>query len=225
MRTAIPTLLFISILAHATDPFAGVEKETVPVTDNIYMLVGPRGNIGVSDGEDGILMVDDQCKPLADRIKAALAEINKGAPTIVLNTHYHGDHTGRNIAFGKDSIIMAHKNARIRLVNGDTQGTFPEHALPMVTYTEAASIRFNGEEVALIQTGHSHTDGDTMVHFTESNMIHMGDNLFKGMFPYIDLNAGGSIDGFIATTQQVIDMSSNETKIIPGHGKLASRAD
>ena len=225
MRTAILTLLFVSSLASATDPFADVEIETVVVTDNIYMLVGAGGNIGVSNGKDGVLMVDDQYEPLADRIKAALKEINDEAPTFVLNTHYHGDHTGSNIVFGEDSIIMAHKNVRIRLINGDTQGNFPEHALPMVTYSEAASIHFNGEEVALIHTGHSHTDGDTMVRFTESDVIHMGDNLFNGMFPYIDLNAGGSVEGFIATTRSVIEMSSGDTKIIPGHGKLASRAD
>ncbi len=224
----IPTLGFLllaatSIQSHSEDRFANVEINTIEVTDNIYMLIGAGGNIGVSNGPDGLLMIDDQFQPLAAKIKTALAEINPQAPTFLLNTHYHGDHTGGNPEFGKDSIIMAHKNVRIRLVNGDNK--LPEHALPVITYTEAASIHFNGEEIALIHTGSGHTDGDTMVHFTESNVLHMGDNFFRDRFPYVDLDAGGSVSGLVSTIEKILALADEDTKIIPGHGDLASKQD
>lgn len=223
--SALLVTSLISINSFAQDRFANVEIQTLKVTDNIYMLIGAGGNIGVSNGDDGMLMIDDQFEPLADKIKASLAAINPEAPTFLLNTHYHGDHTGGNVAFGEDSIIMAHKNVRVRLINGDTQGNFPESALPVITYTDAASIHFNGEEIALIHTGASHTDGDTMVHFTESNVLHMGDNFFRDRFPYVDLGAGGSVKGLIKTINLVLEMVDEDTKIIPGHGDLATKAD
>lgn len=220
--TTLLALLLTTQLSVAADRFANVQIETIKVTDNIYMLTGAGGNIGVSNGDDGVLMIDDQYRPMAEKIKAALAEINPQAPTFLLNTHYHGDHTGGNIEFGEDSIIMAHKNVRVRLLGDEA---LPEHALPMVTYTEAASIHFNGEEVALIHTGASHTDGDTIVHFTESNVVHMGDNFFRDMFPYVDLGAGGSVQGLMKTIRTVLEMVDAETQLIPGHGALAKKED
>jgi glyoxylase-like metal-dependent hydrolase (beta-lactamase superfamily II) len=209
----------------AEDRFAGVEIKTQKLTENIYMLVGAGGNIGISSGADGVLMIDDQYRPLAGKIKAALAPINKDAPTFLLNTHYHGDHTGGNIEFGTDSIIMAHENVRVRLINGNTSVGTPDHALPMITYTDRASIHFNDEEVALIHTGASHTDGDTMVHFKSSNVIHMGDNFFNKRFPYVDLGAGGSVEGLKVSIEKVLSLADKNTQIIPGHGELATPAD
>jgi glyoxylase-like metal-dependent hydrolase (beta-lactamase superfamily II) len=190
------------------------------------MLMGAGGHIGVSYGSDGMLMIDDQFEPLAGKIKAALKTIGPEAPTFLLNTHYHGDHTGANVAFGDDSIIMAHQNVRIRLIDGDKDGKLPKSALPVITYTKQASLHFNDEEIVLLHTPSSHTDGDTVVHFTGSNVIHMGDAFFKDLFPYVDIKAGGSVDGLIDSIEAILEVVSDDTKIIPGHGDgPANKAD
>jgi cyclase len=224
LLTAIVTLFSLHLQA-ADNPFANTKIKIIPVTEGIYMLSGSGGHIGISYGADGMLMIDDQYGPLAEKIKAALKTIGPEAPTFLLNTHYHGDHTGSNAAFGKDSVIMAHKNVRIRLIN-DEENKLAPVALPVVTYTEEASIHFNGEEIVLLHTPNAHTDGDTVAHFTGSNVIHMGDNFFNGLFPYVDLGAGGSVDGLIESIEAILEIVGEDTKIIPGHGAgPANRAD
>ena len=222
-------LIFLTILSTwaqaAEDRWAKIQIKIVPVTDNIFMLEGAGGNIGVSNGDDGMLMIDDQFEPLAGKIKTALKTISAEAPTFLLNTHYHGDHTGGNAKFGSDSIIMAHHNVRIRLINEDTEGNYPAEALPVITYAENASIHFNGDEIHLIHTPSGHTDGDSMIHFKGSNVVHMGDNFFKDKFPFVDIGAGGSVKGLIASVEKMLPLMDADTKIIPGHGSLANKAD
>ena len=213
-------------LQAADNPYADVEVKVVPLTDSISMLMGAGGHIGVSYGPDGMLMIDDQFEPLAGKIKEALKTIGPEVPTFLLNTHYHGDHTGGNVAFGDDSIIMAHQNVRIRLVDGDKDGKLPKSALPVITYTHQASLHFNGEEIVLLHTPSSHTDGDTVVHFSDSNVIHMGDIFFKDLFPYVDIGAGGTVDGLIGSIEAILEIVEDDTKIIPGHGDgPANKAD
>ncbi len=220
---ALLSLLIIQSATAAEDRFADVEIRTEPVAGNIYVLYGDGGNIGVSRGEDGILMIDDQYAPLATKIRAALAALGNETPAFVLNTHYHGDHTGSNAAFGGDSIIMAHSNVRTRLLNAVEK--LPGEALPVITYEQEASIFFNGEEVRLVHMPAGHTDGDTVVYFTGSDVVHTGDNFWHGLFPFVDLDAGGSIQGLIKNTETLLGTVTDSTIIIPGHGTIASKQD
>ncbi|CAM9761854.1 unnamed protein product [Discosporangium mesarthrocarpum] len=205
----------------AQDRFANVSIETVPVAGNISMLVGQGGNIGVSAGADGILIVDDQYAPLADRIRSALAELGSDVPRFVLNTHFHGDHTGSNADFGTDSLIVAHENVRVRLASGDA----PAPALPVVTFDDDVTIHFNGEDITLIHMPRGHTDTDSVVMFADSNVIHMGDHFFNGGFPFIDLANGGSVQGYISNLERALSWIGEDTAVIPGHGPLATKAD
>ena len=227
MKQALFILLALASFyaTAADDRWAKVEIKVIPVTDSIYMLTGAGGNIGVSYGSDGMLMIDDQFEPLAPKIKAALKTIGDEVPTFLLNTHYHGDHTGGNVQFGKNSIIMAHHNVRIRLVNDDTQDNLPKQALPVITYENNVSIHFNDEKIDLIHAPSGHTDGDTMVHFNQSNVVHMGDNFFNHRFPYVDIDAGGSVDGLISAIDQALNIMDDDTKVIAGHGDLGNKAD
>ncbi|MDZ7687012.1 MAG: MBL fold metallo-hydrolase [Gammaproteobacteria bacterium] len=215
--------LTLTVSASGQDRFADVTIETVNVAGNISVLYGAGGNIGVSAGEDGLLIIDDQFLPLAGRIKAALAKLGEDQPTWVLNTHYHGDHTGGNPAFGNDGIIVAHDNVRIRLVGGEEN--LPKSALPVVTYSEKASIHFNNEEIRLLHMPSGHTDGDTVVFFSDSGVVHMGDHFFRDRFPYVDLGAGGSVKGMTRNVAKILSMIDDDTRIIPGHGKLGGKAD
>ncbi len=205
----------------AQDRFANVSIETVPVAGNISMLVGQGGNIGVSAGADGILIVDDQYAPLADRIRSALAELGSDVPRFVLNTHFHGDHTGSNADFGTDSLIVAHENVRVRLASGDA----PAPALPVVTFDDDVTIHFNGEDITLIHMPRGHTDTDSVVMFADSNVIHMGDHFFNGGFPFIDLANGGTVQGYISNLERALSWIAEDTAVIPGHGPLATKAD
>jgi glyoxylase-like metal-dependent hydrolase (beta-lactamase superfamily II) len=203
--------------------FSAVEIKTVPVSGNIHMLEGSGGNIGVSVGEDGILIVDDQFAPLADKIEGALKELNPGELRFVLNTHHHGDHTGGNAVFaGKGATIIAQSNVRKRLA-GDANST--KEALPVITFDHSASVYFNGEEIRLLHHGPGHTDGDCVIHFTGANVVHMGDQFFNGGFPFVDLNSGGSVTGYIQTIAEVLEKIPPDAKVIPGHGKLATVED
>jgi cyclase len=217
--------------------FSKVEIKVIPVAGKVYMLEGAGGNIGASVGEDGILLVDDQFEPLAPKIRAALQGIagagaggGGGKIKLVINTHWHGDHTGGNKVFGPEATILAQTNVRRRLsteqtVRGDKVPPLPRQALPVVTYDQTVSVHWNGEEIKVVHFPHGHTDGDSVVFFTGSNVVHMGDDLFAGMFPFVDLGTGGSVQGLIDNVTKVLAMISPDAKVIPGHGPLSTRAD
>jgi glyoxylase-like metal-dependent hydrolase (beta-lactamase superfamily II) len=204
-----------------------VEIKATKVAGSVYMLEGGGGNIGVSVGPDGILIVDDQFAPLADKIKAALKTLGEGKLKFVLNTHYHGDHTGGNVVFGPDAPIIAQTNVRKRLSEEQKSKFFnrttpasPKEALPVITFDQAVSVFFNGEEIKVIHFPHGHTDGDSVIFFTGSNVVHMGDDFFNGRFPVVDLEAGGDVEGMTKNVGDIISKLPAGVKIIPGHGPL-----
>jgi len=211
-----------------------VEIKVTPVAGKVYMLEGAGGNIGASVGEDGILLVDDQFEELAPKIRAALAGIAPGGKLkFVINTHWHGDHTGGNRVFGLEAPIIAQTNVRRRLATeqsarGQKVPPSPKQALPVLTYDQAVSVHWNGEEIKVIHFPHGHTDGDSVVFFTGSHVVHMGDDLFAGRFPFVDLGTGGSVQGLIDDVTKVLEMMQTmpaDVKVIPGHGPLSGRAD
>jgi glyoxylase-like metal-dependent hydrolase (beta-lactamase superfamily II) len=209
-----------NVLAGPADRFAAVEVRAEPVSGSVYMLTGAGGNVGVSVGPDGTLIIDDQYAPLADRIQAALNGLGGGRPKIILNTHVHGDHTGSNAHFGADGTIIAHDNVRVRLLNEGNDRV----ALPLVTYEERVTVHFNDEELELIHMPAGHTDGDSVVWFTTANVIHMGDHLFVDRFPYVDVGSGGTVSGYMANLAIVLDMVPDDIRVIPGHGPLTDKA-
>lgn len=218
--------------APAQDPTA-VEIKAHKLGDTLWMLVGAGGNIALSAGNDTAFIVDDQFAPLVPRIKAAIAALSKKPVQFVLNTHFHFDHTGGNEAFGKDgALIVAHDNVRRRMgadqllaAIGQTQKAAPKVALPVVTVAADVTFHINGEEVHAFHVPQAHTDGDLVVHFRKADVVHMGDVYFNGFYPFIDAASGGSADGVLAAVDRVLALSSERTRIIPGHGPLASKAD
>jgi cyclase len=213
-------ILAVTIQTNAQQQdFAAVEIKATHVAGNIYMLTGSGGNIGVSVGKDGILIVDDQFAPLAPKIEAALKQLNPGKLKFVLNTHYHGDHTGGNKFFGEQAHIIAHANVRKRL-GGKPGDSSPE--LPVITFDDSLSIWFNGEEIKLAHVPPAHTDSDSIIYFTGANVIHFGDTFFSGRFPNIDLNGGGDVRGYIRNVEESIKKVPEGAKLIPGHGPLST---
>ena len=218
----VAALVCVSALAQDE-----ITVTTHKINDTLYWLEGQGGNVGVSAGEDGILIIDDQFERMAPAIRGALEELNAGDELKwVLNTHFHGDHTGGNPVFGKLAPIVAHENVRVRLAQGKDLTNKEERApLPVVTYSDGVSIHFNGEEVRLKHYPTGHTDSDTVVFFTGSNVVHMGDHFFNGRFPFIDLTGGGDVEQYIANVKAVLDEIDNETQIIAGHGPMANKQD
>lgn len=206
-------------LTHAQQDFSNVEIKAIHVAKNIHMLQGAGGNIGVSVGSDGILIVDDQFAPLAGKIAAALQKLNPGKLKFILNTHHHGDHTGGNAQLGRDAHIIAHTNVRKRL-GGTTSET--KAGLPIITFDDSLSIHFNGEEIKAIHVEAAHTDNDSIIYFAGANVIHFGDTFFSGRFPNIDLNGGGSVRGYIKNVADAIAKTPADAKLIPGHGPLST---
>ncbi len=218
--------LLLAATAFAQRDFSAVEVNATKVNGTVYMLTGAGGNIGVSIGEDGIVIVDDQYAPLAPKIEAALKKITDKPVRFVLNTHYHGDHTGGNEHFGKSAPIVAHENVRSRLKTGVPSVDVPPSprgALPVVTFQDSVTIHLNDEDIRAVHFANAHTDGDAVIWFTQSNVVHMGDNFFNGTFPFIDVGSGGSTKGIIDTARKVASMVPDDTKIIPGHGPLGDR--
>jgi cyclase len=212
--------------------FSKVEIKVTKVAGNVYMLEGAGGNIGVSVGSDGILIVDDQFAPLADKIKAALKTLGEGKLKFVLNTHWHGDHTGGNVAFGPEAPIIAHDNVRKRLATEqkseffkETTAASPKEALPVITFSQSLSVHFNGEEIRVIHFPHGHTDGDSVIFFSTSNVVHLGDDFFAGRFPFVDLESGGSVEGLIKNIGEIIPKLPAGVKLIPGHGPISTVDD
>jgi len=236
MKTIV---LLITLFVLATVPptqaqtdWSKVEVKVHKVNGNVYLLEGAGGNIGVSVGPDGILIVDDQYAPLADKIKAALKTLGEGKLKFVLNTHWHGDHTGGNAAFGAEAPLIAHDNVRKRMSTVQENKFFkrttpasPKEALPVITFGHSVSIHFNGEEIRAIHFPTGHTDGDSVIYFTNSNVIHMGDHFFAGRFPFVDLDSGGDVEGFTKNVGDVIAKLPAGVKIIPGHGPLSTPDD
>jgi cyclase len=228
-RLYLLLLAFFALAATAQDrDFSKVEVKAQKVAGNVYMLTGAGGNIGVSVGEDGVVIVDDQFAPLAPKIKEALKGISDKPIKFVLNTHYHGDHTGGNEVFGREAPIIAHDNVRKRLASGskvfgNATPPAPKVALPVVTFGDRVSLHINGEEVRAVHFPNGHTDGDAVIYFTGSNVVHMGDDFFNGTFPFVDSENGGSVKGLIADLEKVLSTLPDDVKVIPGHGPLSDK--
>ncbi|WP_376738722.1 MULTISPECIES: MBL fold metallo-hydrolase [Alteromonas] len=210
--------------AFSQDRFEKVEIEATALKGSVHMLTGMGGNIGVSAGDDGILIIDDQFAPLAEKIAAALGELGSDKPKYVINTHYHGDHTGSNAFFHshKGATILAHDNVRVRLANDEKVS--PD-ALPAITYENGIKLHFNGETIHIMHLESGHTDGDSIVWFEQPDVMHTGDLFFNGLFPYIDLKSGGSVKGYIESVKQVMAKIDDDTVLIPGHGALSNKAE
>jgi len=234
MRRLLMLLVLCALPAGAvaqTD-YSKVEIKATKVAGNVYMLEGSGGNIGVSVGSDGILIVDDQFAPLADKIRATLKGLNQGKLRFILNTHWHGDHTGGNVAFGPEAPIIAHDNVRKRLSTEQrieffksTVPAAPKEALPVITFNQSLSVHFNGEEIRAIHFPNGHTDGDSIIFFTSSNVVHLGDDFFAGAFPFVDVDNGGNVVGLTKNIGEIITKIPAGAKLIPGHGPLATIDD
>ena len=210
--------------ANAQDRFADVEVKATAIKGSVHMLTGAGGNIGVSAGEDGVLIIDDQFAPLAEKIAAQLGELGSDKPKYVINTHYHGDHTGSNAFFRshKGATILAHENVRVRLANDEK---IKPEALPTITYEDGIKIYFNGETLHVMHLAVGHTDGDSVVWFEQPNVMHTGDLFFNGRFPYIDQGAGGNVEGYMDSVKQLLAKIDDETVIIPGHGDISNKQE
>jgi cyclase len=229
LAAAVVAVLATPVAAQQQD-FSKVEIKTTKIAGNVYMLEGAGGNIGVTAGPDGLLIVDDQFAPLADKIKAALAAIGQGDLEYVLNTHWHGDHTGSNPVFGLEAVIVAHDNVRQRLsteqaVRGQKVPPMAAAGLPVITFGESLTIHFNGEAIRAIHAPAGHTDGDSFIYFPTAKVVHLGDHFFNGAFPFVDLGSGGSVQGMAKNIAMAIETFPEDVKFIPGHGALGTRAD
>jgi glyoxylase-like metal-dependent hydrolase (beta-lactamase superfamily II) len=204
------------------DRFANVEVKSEHVAGSVHVLTGLGGNIGASIGQDGTLIIDDQFEPLAERIAAALSKAGGNKPRFVLNTHFHGDHTGSNAYFGDTGAIVAHDNVRVRLL---AQPNVARAALPLVTYSDRVRIHFNDDEIDVMHLPSGHTDGDSVAWFKKANVVHMGDLFFNGSFPFVDLKSGGTVAGYLEAQKAVLGWMPPDARVIPGHGPLATPAD
>ena len=226
----LAVLVFAVQIARAQRDLSQVQIRKLHVAGNVHMFQGAGGNLGISAGPDGILLIDDDYATLAPKILEALDSLGQGELRFLVNTHWHGDHTGGNPVFGTLAPIIAHANARKRLESG---GTFAgrsipptaKEGLPVLTFDQSITLHFNGEEIRVIHFPRGHTDGDSVVYFVGSNVIHMGDHFFKDRFPVVDLDSGGDVEGMTANVGTIIESLPEGVKIIPGHGELATPDD
>lgn len=233
----ILSILFVAypawaVPAAAQQDFSAVEIGATRIADGIYMLMGSGGNIGLSVGAGGAFIVDDQYAPLTDKIKAAISTVTDEPVRWVLNTHWHGDHTGGNENMGSGgAFIVAHDNGYKRMnpaefadLVGNSQQS-PDVALPVVTFDRTLTLHWNDEDVFAFHVENSHTDGDVIVYYRGANVVPMGDTFFNGRYPFIDVDSGGNVEGMIASASRVLGMIDGNTWLIPGHGELAGRAE
>jgi cyclase len=240
MRKAmlVAVLGLTTFLTAQTQDFSKVEIKVTKVSGNIYMLQGAGGNIAASVGEDGIVIVDDQYAPLADKIAAALKGIGATNKPVrfVINTHYHGDHTGGNAPFATGgSTVIAQDNVRKRLETSGKAGipklmerdqpAAPKGGLPIITFDHDVTVHLNGEDIRALHFPGGHTDGDAIVFFPKNNVVHMGDDFVRYGYPFVDIISGGSIQGMIAACDKVANLLPDDVKVIPGHGELGSLSD
>lgn len=229
MKTIIllsTSLYFMCSVGVSAQDWDSVSIETSKISDHIYVLIGPGGNIGVSIGDDGVFVIDDKYAPLAPKVEAAIKALTDKNLRFLVNTHHHGDHTGGNASMEKlGATIIAHDNVRQHLEMDSHDSMNQNEGLPIITFNDKLSVYINGEKVSVFHVDHAHTDGDAMLYFTESNVLHTGDVYFNGMYPFIDLNSGGSIDGYIEAVKQGLSGINDATIIIPGHGKMSNKAE
>ncbi|PSJ36353.1 MBL fold metallo-hydrolase [Allosphingosinicella deserti] len=235
LRTFTAGLLALAAPAAAQQPdYSKVEIRIEQIAPGVAVLFGAGGNIGLSHGVDGNVIVDDQFAPLTPKILAAIRSLDPDPVRFVVNTHWHFDHTGGNEDHGKaGAVILAHRNVRERMSTEQFLAAMnmkippsPKDALPVVTFAEGVDLNLNGDTLHVIHVGNAHTDGDSIVHWQKANVLHMGDTFFhRASFPFIDLSSGGSIDGVIAAAEKGLKMANDETRIIPGHGPIARRTD
>ena len=213
--------------------FSQVQIKTTEVAEGIYMLEGAGGNLGLSVGADGAFLIDDQYAPLSEKISAAIANITDGDVRFLVNTHWHGDHTGGNENFGNaGAIIVAHDNVRTRMSTGQFREIFdqnipasPATALPIVTFTDRTTFHWNGQRIIVKHVENAHTDGDSVVWFADADVFHLGDVFFNGFYPFVDVSSNGSLEGYISAVEGVLMRATEDTVIIPGHGPLANTND
>ena len=218
-KSLMALTMMLSINANA-QTMADADINVQPAAGDVYMLKGPGGNIGVLATDKGLLLVDDKFAPLAKKIEAAMKGIEDKSLKYVINTHYHGDHTGGNKFFSHKAPIFAHENVRSRL---SSKAEHHVESLPVVTYKDGITIHLDNEEVQLTHLPFGHTDGDTFVYFKKANVLHTGDLFFEVGFPYVDLKAGGSVKGYLANVRYMLNNTPDDVIIIPGHGKLTNK--
>ena len=227
------SLLCSASVAAQADRFDKVEIRTTKLAESIYMLEGEGGNIGVSAGADGVFLIDDQFAPLTPRILAAIKAISDKPVRFLLNTHWHFDHTGGNENLGKAGVvIIAQDNVRKRLSSRtaieffkSAYGPSAPAGLPVITFNDTVTFHLNGDDATAVHVANAHTDGDSIIHFRNANVVHMGDTYFSGLYPFIDTGTNGSVKGVIAAVDRVLGMLDDTTKIIPGHGPLSGKRD
>lgn len=225
--------IVLSASCVAQRDFSDVEIIPHQLSDNIYYLQGQGGNIGVSIGEDGIFLVDDQFAPLSEKILDALGGLSNESVRFVLNTHHHPDHVGGNRNMGREgAVIVAHENVRNILKAGFTSGDLAQAltseqklGLPIVTFTDSVDFHLNGDSIHVFYNGPGHTNGDSFVYFTEDNIIHTGDVFRTTSYPRVDTGAGGTFHGIIASYEKLLAVSNADTRFLPGHGVVSSQAD
>ena len=233
LAAAIAAALAIAAPAAAQQDFSKVEVKAEKLAPTVWMLTGAGGNLGLSAGEDAVFLVDDLYAPLTERITAAIAQVSPKPVRFVLNTHWHGDHVGGNEKLGRaGAVIVAHDNTRKRLSTEQflemwraTVKPLPKAGLPVITFSRDTTFHLNGEEIRAFHVPRAHTDGDAIVHFAGSDVIHMGDVFWNRLYPLIDTGSGGTVDGMVAAVDRALALAGPGTRIIPGHGPLATRDD
>lgn len=233
MRLLLLFAILFATINNAPAQDKKVEFNTLQLSDTIYMLMGRGGNVGISTGVDGLYIIDDQVRPVTTQLLQAIRKISNKPIRFVINTHYHGDHTGGNETIGSaGAVIISHENIRKRMSTeqvsifmNNTTPPYAKAALPVVTFNDRLSLHLNGETATAYYVANGHTDGDSIIHFPVSNVIHMGDMYFNDQYPYVDLDAGGSIQGMVLAADLALSMTNESTRVIPGHGPLAMAED